>query len=132
MIDIDHFKRVNDTYGHEAGDAVLKALAASLQLAAREGDVVARLGGEEFVLLLPSATKEVAAAVAERLRGHVQALSVATGGSTVQVTASFGVSLQAQGEEWSTALQRADVALYEAKRGGRNRVVLAVEAPAAD
>jgi diguanylate cyclase (GGDEF)-like protein/PAS domain S-box-containing protein len=132
MIDIDHFKRVNDTYGHEAGDAVLKALAASLQLAAREGDVAARLGGEEFVLLLPSATKEVAVAVAERLRGRVEALSVATGGSTVQVTASFGVSLQAQGEDWSTALQRADVALYEAKRGGRNRVVLAVEAPAAD
>jgi diguanylate cyclase (GGDEF)-like protein/PAS domain S-box-containing protein len=132
MIDIDHFKQVNDTHGHEVGDAVLKALAADLQVAAREGDVAARLGGEEFVLLLPSATSDVAAVVAERLRGRIQRLTVATGGHTVQVTASFGVSLQAAGEEWATALQRADAALYAAKRGGRNRVVLSVEAPAAD
>jgi diguanylate cyclase (GGDEF)-like protein len=113
-------------------NAVLKALAASLQLAARDSDVAARLGGEEFVLLLPCATIEVAAVVAERLRGRIQGMTVTTGDRTVQVTASFGVSLQAQGEEWTTALQRADAALYAAKRGGRNRVVLADEALESD
>jgi diguanylate cyclase (GGDEF)-like protein/PAS domain S-box-containing protein len=127
MLDVDHFKRVNDTHGHESGDAVLRALAANLQESAREGEVVARLGGEEFVLLMPSVTEEAAALVAERLRGRVEALKVATGGTTVRVTASIGVALQGQEEDWSEALRRADAALYAAKRSGRNRVVLAVE-----
>ena len=127
MIDIDHFKHVNDTHGHEGGDAVLKAVAADLQGAAREGDVVARLGGEEFVLLLPAVTAEIAASVAERMRKRLQAMAVSTGGREVQVTASFGVAVQAPAEGWAAALQRADAALYAAKRGGRNRVVMADE-----
>ncbi len=131
LIDIDHFKQVNDRHGHEAGDAVLKAVAADLQLAAREGDLVARWGGEEFLLLLPLANAEVATAVAERLRARLQALVVETGGQTLQVTASFGVCHQRPEEAWTLALQRADAALYAAKRGGRNRVVLADEGPGA-
>ena len=128
MLDIDHFKHVNDTHGHDGGDLVLKALAAAMQAVAREGDTLARLGGEEFVLRLPAATEMAARRVAERLRLQVQALSIAVGRHAVHVTASFGVALQGAGEDWTQALERADAALYEAKHGGRNRVVLAAPA----
>jgi diguanylate cyclase (GGDEF)-like protein len=127
MSDIDHFKHVNDTYGHDGGDAVLKAVAASLRGAGRDGDTLARFGGEEFVLLLVGATAAVAVAVAERLRCGVAALRVLTGLHTVSVTASFGVAQQVPGEAWTAALERADAAMYRAKQGGRNRVVLADE-----
>ena len=129
MVDIDHFKRVNDTYLHEGGDAVLKAVAATLQSTARVGDSLARLGGEEFALLLPDTTAAVAAGVAERLRHGVEALSVTVGGREIRVTASFGVALQTPEEAWTTALERADAALFQAKKEGRNRVVLAPRTP---
>jgi diguanylate cyclase (GGDEF)-like protein len=127
MSDIDHFKHVNDTYGHDGGDAVLKAVATSLRGAGRDGDTLARFGGEEFVLLLVGATADVAASVAERLRSRVAALRVVSGQHSIGVTASFGVAQQAPGETWTSALERADAAMYRAKQGGRNRVVLAVE-----
>ena len=125
MVDIDHFKRVNDTHGHDGGDAVLKAVAAALQGAARDGDPLARMGGEEFVLLLPDAPAAVGLRVAEQLRLAVQTLAVRHAARQVQVTASFGVAEQVAGEAWPAALERADAALYRAKNEGRNRVVLA-------
>ena len=124
MVDIDHFKVVNDTYGHDSGDTVIRAVAAMLLSAARDDDIVARLGGEEFVLLLPHAPLHAAAAVAERLRGTVEAAVVDSAGCAIKVTASFGVAQQALGEGQAAVLERADAALYEAKRGGRNRVAL--------
>jgi diguanylate cyclase (GGDEF)-like protein/PAS domain S-box-containing protein len=130
MIDIDHFKKVNDRHGHEGGDNVLKAVAGALQAATRGGDVLARFGGEEFVLLLPACSEALALSVAERLRQRVQALRVDTASGPVGVTASFGVAMQAPGESWTRALERADAALYRAKEGGRNQVQRA-DAPGA-
>jgi diguanylate cyclase (GGDEF)-like protein/PAS domain S-box-containing protein len=127
MVDIDHFKAVNDQYGHDSGDLVLKAVASALHAAARDDDVVARMGGEEFVLLLPGASGQAAAVVAERLRRAVEALVVDAAGHAIGVTASFGVALQASGEEPSAVLERADAALYQAKRAGRNRVVISAD-----
>jgi two-component system cell cycle response regulator len=125
MIDIDHFKRVNDNHGHDGGDAVLKAVAAELRRAARGNDPLARMGGEEFVLLLPDAPAAVGFRIAERLRLAVQVLAIRHAARSVHVTASFGVAEQAAGEAWAVALERADAALYRAKNEGRNRVVLA-------
>lgn len=124
MVDIDHFKRVNDTCGHEGGDVVLKAVADALQQGAREGDTLARLGGEEFVLSIPDSVDGIGAKIAERLRQRVEELSIGTAQRTVHVTASFGVAIERPGEGWTAALERADAALYRAKREGRNRVVL--------
>jgi diguanylate cyclase (GGDEF)-like protein len=125
MIDIDHFKLVNDRYGHASGDRVLKAVARALQSVARGDDLLARFGGEEFVLLLSSSTESMALGVAERLRQRVEALSIATDVGPVRVTASFGVAMQAPCESWGNALDRADAALYRAKGAGRNQVQLA-------
>ncbi len=124
MVDIDHFKRVNDTYGHDGGDAVLKAVAHALQQEVRDGDTLARLGGEEFVLAIPESSVDVGASIAEVLRRRVEALTIGMAERTVHVTASFGVAVQAPGEDWTLALERADAALYRAKGEGRNRVVL--------
>ena len=132
MVDIDHFKRVNDSHGHDGGDAVLKAVATALKGAARDGDPLARLGGEEFVLLLPDASAAVGFRVAERLRLAVQALALRHATRSVHVTASFGVAEQAEGEPWAAVLERADAALHRAKHSGCNRVVLAEAASRAE
>ena len=124
MLDIDFFKLVNDTYGHDGGDAVLRSVAAALQSTAREGDILARIGGEEFVLLLPDAKADAAVQLAERLRASVAALVVEIGGREVRVTVSLGVAEQPPGESWVASLERADSALYRAKQTGRNRVVV--------
>lgn len=124
MVDIDHFKYVNDTYGHDAGDEVLKAVAGALRGTAREADLLARLGGEEFVVLLPETTDAVAAAVAERLRVAVERLATTVGDDTILITASFGVAQQGPEEDPAAALERADAALYSSKKGGRNRVTV--------
>jgi diguanylate cyclase (GGDEF)-like protein len=126
MVDADHFKKVNDTHGHDVGDAVLKALAAALVANVRPMDVVARLGGEEFAVLLPEASVATAAESGERLRAAVGALLVPHGDEGVAFTVSIGaaaVAAEPQGVE--AALKAADAALYEAKQGGRNRVVVA-------
>jgi diguanylate cyclase (GGDEF)-like protein/PAS domain S-box-containing protein len=131
MIDIDHFKLVNDTFGHEIGDVVLSSVAKSLQSTLREHDVLARFGGEEFVLLLPGVPEAGGAAVAERLRLKLQALVIKVGSHEIRVTASFGVAQQAPGETGSGTLERADAALYLAKHSGRNNVRLTPLAAAA-
>ncbi len=118
--DLDHFKRVNDTFGHNAGDAVLKDVAYAIRKQLRAFDLAYRLGGEEFLILLPGADTEQALTLAEDLREAIESTPV--GGH--QITISFGVGASARGSrfDYETVFARADAALYEAKRGGRNRV----------
>jgi diguanylate cyclase (GGDEF)-like protein len=128
MIDIDHFKRVNDTYGHQVGDAVLVAVAALLQGQLRPYDTAARFGGEEFVQVLPSTELAAAGAVAERLRKLTANLSFAKeGAADLELTISAGVALVSPGSivNADDLIRQADTALYRAKQDGRNRVVLA-------
>jgi diguanylate cyclase (GGDEF)-like protein len=124
LLDIDHFKRINDSYGHVAGDEVLKETARRLQAALRPTDVVARFGGEEFAILLADSTA-APGQVAERLRNALLAAPFALEtGAALDVTASFGVAAMAPAAGgWSDLVEAADQALYEAKAAGRNRVV---------
>lgn len=127
VFDIDHFKRVNDTYGHPAGDEVLRAVAGIVTLAVRPYDICGRIGGEEFAILLPSCSSEAAVQLAERLRAAVETAHIVVDGVTIPVTASFGVSsiLSAAETSLDTALVQADQALYRAKHAGRNLVMTA-------
>lgn len=120
LFDIDYFKRVNDTYGHAAGDRALQALASQANESVRDGDVVARIGGEEFALLLIGASVEQATAVCERLRAAAAALVVEDGGRAIRITVSGGVAPLLGGHE-RQVLRDADAALYVAKNSGRNR-----------
>jgi diguanylate cyclase len=128
LIDIDHFKKVNDTYGHLFGDKVLRAVAHVLQANIKGRDLVARLGGEEFAVLLVKATPEGAFAVAEQIRAAVShgRIRTVTGNElTGSVTVSGGLAVALAGDTLEAMLERADSALYEAKRKGRNRVCAA-------
>ncbi len=123
ILDIDHFKRVNDTYGHDVGDEVISWVANKLKKHSRESDCVARFGGEEFVLLLPNTTCAGAMHAAEKLRQKIHHKPFISGSKTISVTISAGVSqLNKQDTTIEAALKRADNALYEAKQGGRNQV----------
>ena len=123
MLDVDHFKQINDRHGHAAGDEVLRAVTQACVHLVRQQDVVGRLGGEEFAVLMPETDAEAAALLAERLRSAVGALRVALpAGDLLSLTASFGVSALAEGDSVDTLLARADAGLYAAKRAGRNRV----------
>ena len=122
--DIDHFKAINDGHGHPAGDQVLKRFVEVCRQVLREQDMLGRMGGEEFAVLLPEEDVEGARRVAERLRAEIEALVVDVGGGeTVRLTASFGVA--ACGRDLDGALAAADKALYQSKTGGRNRVTVA-------
>ena len=126
MIDADHFKKVNDTYGHDAGDAVLKALSATCRQQLRDVDLFGRLGGEEFAIALPETSLTAARVVAERVRQALAAAQVPTDGGILTFTVSVGVSaLSTPADTMETLLREADAALYVAKNGGRNRVQLA-------
>jgi diguanylate cyclase (GGDEF)-like protein len=121
VLDVDHFKRVNDEHGHPVGDEVLRVIGAALRASTRPGDVVGRTGGEEFAVLLPGASGAHASAVGERLR-----TAIASAGSPVAVTVSVGVATSAMSGGTATELMRlADAALYAAKRSGRDRLVAA-------
>jgi two-component system cell cycle response regulator len=122
MFDVDHFKRVNDTYGHDIGDQVLRGIA---QAATGQCPMVGRLGGEEFAILLEASNLEAGIDVAESLRAKVAALAFDTARGQLTLTSSFGVGEWKQDESIDQLLKRADAALYEAKTGGRNRVVAA-------
>ena len=125
MLDVDHFKSINDAFGHAAGDAVLRALAAATRDCLRECDIIGRLGGEEFAVALPETHLAEAVEVAERLRRRLGELCVCAGGGEIRFTASVGVSICRPSDPSIEApLSRADHALYVAKRGGRNRVEL--------
>jgi diguanylate cyclase (GGDEF)-like protein len=125
MIDIDRFKEVNDRYGHAAGDEVLQRLAREALSAVRVADVLARWGGDEFVLLLSDARLQLARGGVERVRQRIEAVSLRVGERPLQVTSSAGLAEHIAGESVATALARADAALYEAKAQGRNRTVAA-------
>jgi diguanylate cyclase (GGDEF)-like protein len=124
MLDIDHFKRFNDTRGHPCGDAVLRHLSGVLRDLARQMDIVARYGGEEFALLLPNTDLDGAWAVAERIRRTMAESTVEFGGERLRVTLSIGVATSelAEIEDTQALIKRADDALFQAKRGGRNQV----------
>jgi len=126
MFDIDHFKQVNDTHGHDAGDDVLRELAARTLNSVRSVDLVARQGGEEFVVVMPETDLSIAAAVAERLRAAVarEPFGVKADGQNISITISVGVTSAAAGDDRERMLKRADIALYMAKNQGRNRVVV--------
>jgi diguanylate cyclase (GGDEF)-like protein len=135
MLDLDHFKRVNDTHGHAAGDAVLRAAAAAVSERIRATDFVGRYGGEEFVVVLPETSLAAATLIAEKLRGEVESLAIDIGEArTLRTTASLGVAYfdpaaGAEGAQPDTEaialVQHADAAMYRAKRSGRNRVEVA-------
>ncbi|MFV3290545.1 diguanylate cyclase [Pseudomonas sp. NY11955] len=122
ILDLDHFKRINDSYGHLAGDKVLKIVADQLRKRLRGRDFIARFGGEEFVLLLPQTTPAAAAQVAEMLRATVEACPFHFKGERVVITTSIGLGAFRSGERSDQVLKRADAALYRAKEHGRNRV----------
>lgn len=122
MLDIDHFKTVNDKFGHEVGDLALLALTNVLAGISRKGDAVVRLGGEEFLLVLPGANANAATRVAERAREAVASHRIVTPKGTVQFTVSAGVAERLPGETREHLLERADQAMYEAKKLGRDRV----------
>jgi diguanylate cyclase (GGDEF)-like protein/PAS domain S-box-containing protein len=124
MMDIDHFKRVNDTHGHDVGDEVLRELASTSLKALREADILGRLGGEEFAVLLPETETSAAMDVAERLRRAVEESPMETNGGKLAITVSIGAAcMEAATGSVEELLKRADVALYEAKQSGRNKVV---------
>jgi len=123
LLDVDHFKQVNDTHGHPSGDAVLAHLASLLIASVRSSDIVARYGGEEFAFLLVEAGAQESLIVAERMRARVESHEFEVpGGARLRATASIGLA-EAQAKETAAALlQRTDAALYQAKAQGRNRV----------
>ena len=123
MIDIDHFKSVNDTYGHLCGDFILKSVSDTIQAALRRVDILARYGGEEFCCILPETSFENSLLVAERIRSHVEAASYEYEGQTIKVTVSIGIPKSAElHDSHESLLKNTDIALYEAKVSGRNRV----------
>ncbi len=129
MLDIDHFKRVNDTHGHAAGDIVLQSMVQSAQGRLRGTDTIGRLGGEEFAVLMPETELSAATEVANRLRQSIAAQEISLGKSSLSITVSIGVAaLHPEDADIDALLHRADTALYQAKQGGRNRVVGASEA----
>jgi diguanylate cyclase len=126
MVDVDNFKRINDSWGHQVGDAVLRVVANKLQQSSRESDTIARYGGEEFVMLLPKAPLHEAMLVADRIRIAVSARNLTlrdTDKVIGTVTVSAGVAIYRPNEPVANFLKRADAALIQAKQSGRNRVI---------
>lgn len=123
MIDIDHFKRINDRFGHDAGDTTLRAVSTSLADALRAGELLARWGGEEFIALL-DASPDVVARV-ERMRLAVAAVAIDVGTTRIRISASFGIATTLRDDALEAAIARADDALYRSKREGRDRVSVA-------
>lgn len=124
MIDIDNFKRVNDTHGHLAGDDVIRAVAQIMRDQIREQDIVCRFGGEEFVVFLHEATPQEGWSIAERIRASTQAATTTTEVGDIKVTVSVGGSLKDRIEHVDEAIKRADECLYRAKAAGRNRTIV--------
>ncbi|MBI2733425.1 MAG: GGDEF domain-containing protein [Aquabacterium sp.] len=124
LVDIDHFKKLNDSYGHNMGDWALKAVAEVLEAGVRDMDLVARWGGEEFLIVLPFASRDTALAVAERLRTAISDLRFPSKDHTLRVSATLGLAELRADERVDQAIQRADAALYRGKDNGRNQVVV--------
>ena len=129
MVDIDHFKNINDSFGHEVGDQIIRQVAEYLRRMSRASDVVARIGGEEYLLILPDTELEPAKILAERIREAICERPFVVGNQRIPVTVSLGVA-RALGESNLDALsQEADRAMYQAKQGGRNRVASVESTP---
>ena len=126
MLDVDHFKALNDTFGHEAGDIVLREVAECFRRSLREEDVICRYGGEEFVVIMPDATEETALRRAEAIRAAVSEIRTHFRGELLgSVTVSVGIAMYPDsGKNGSNLIQLADAAMYRAKRAGRNQVVM--------
>ena len=128
MLDIDHFKQINDTYGHTVGDKVLQNLAGELRDHIRYPDTIGRYGGEEFLLVLPHSTLRAASQQAERLCRHIRSLRIQSGEHEVAITVSIGIAqYKIHSEDWQGLLGRADTALYQAKKYGRDQWTVAEE-----
>ena len=125
ILDLDHFKKVNDTYGHDVGDEVLRQIARCLQEFTRYHDVVARLGGEEFAVVAPNMSRESLFKLADRIRHAISSLNIKSGNVTLRVTMSIGLAIWDHKETADELYKRADMQLYQAKRTGRNRVCAA-------
>ncbi|MBA2780160.1 biofilm regulation diguanylate cyclase SiaD [Billgrantia kenyensis] len=123
LLDIDHFKRINDHHGHDVGDRVLVALTQALSASLREYDLCARWGGEEFLLLLVDTDRNEASTIVERLRSRLSKVTVRTGQQTISVTVSAGLSQHRPGDPHHLTVKRADQALLKAKRAGRDRIL---------
>lgn len=123
LVDADHFKRINDVYGHETGDAALQTLVATLQGVLRSEDLLGRLGGEEFVIVLPETDETAAHASAERLRAAVENVEFSAQQQRVALRVSIGIAQIGDNDDFASMLRRADLAMYAAKRAGRNRAV---------
>lgn len=132
LLDLDHFKRINDSHGHAAGDAVLRMVARSIRSVTREADLCGRIGGEELVVVLDACDGARAVTIAERIRALVETTPVVVAGATVRITLSAGIVTEDPGGPYDpdALLQAADVLLYESKTRGRNRVSLASGPPA--
>jgi diguanylate cyclase (GGDEF)-like protein len=131
FIDLDHFKQINDSHGHPAGDACLKAIIPPIQSELRQSDLIGRYGGEEFVVILSSADAAAAQPIAERIRQRVAEISVPGFGAPIHVTCSIGIATSDMLGVWGEHLiARADEAVYAAKRCGRNCVQIAAPTPA--
>jgi len=125
LLDLDHFKRINDTWGHPAGDAVLRHVAQTMVNSVRSTDLVGRLGGEEFIVLLPHTTAEASRKIAEKIRQRLEVSDIRWEGKRIAVTASIGLSgtTAEESREFDSLYTEADKALYLAKQRGRNRVI---------
>lgn len=125
VLDVDHFKRVNDSYGHATGDDALRMVASACSSILREYDILGRLGGEEFVIVLPGTTPDESRVVAERLRRHIARMAIPGPEGRFHMTASMGIAgVESMSDTLEKSIHRADLALYRAKREGRNRVVV--------
>jgi diguanylate cyclase (GGDEF)-like protein len=122
ILDLDHFKQVNDTHGHDIGDEVLRAVANCLKDMTRYHDVVARLGGEEFAVVAPNMDDDMLVKLAERIRRGIAATTVLSGNVRLKITASVGLAVWDKRESAEEFFRRADKHLYHAKKQGRNRV----------
>lgn len=122
FVDVDHFKSINDLYGHDCGDLALASVASWIKDSVRGTDVVFRFGGEEFVVLLAETALNDAVLIAERIRADIESHALAYGMEVVNITASLGVSNLSSGDNLDSFIKRADAAMYQAKRNGRNRV----------
>ena len=128
MLDIDHFKNINDTYGHPVGDEVLQRLAGELRQRIRQPDTIGRYGGEEFLVILPHSTLQAAIEQAERLCRHVRSLLIKSNEAGISLTISIGIAqYKIHKEDWQTFLSRADAALYRAKNAGRDQWAVSEE-----
>lgn len=125
LADIDHFKTVNDTHGHEVGDLALVEISRAIESSIREYDLCGRWGGEEFMIIMPEVGATEGAVAVERVRAAIAGLGMHAGECALELSASFGIAERRTGEKLSDTLKRADTALFEAKRTGRNRVEVA-------